>query len=516
MYERSAIVLERYMDKIFKFDKEYNLKKNYYSYNELIEEIENYQVLAEKENKVIQEFDDTVKSIEEIQKKQEGLCKSNQNLEESRNQLFMDLGEDSKSLENKFKKIENNIEQNNQKLTQLREEFVKYLEDFSARQKERNKCEKARRIGEANHISYINKVKEEFKSIDLVDVNILKQFVNEEKELVKKELNELMTKNGKNEKIGFNQDVLKVAIKARISIAEKEAECYLNIFDKMKKLLNEVDNDNLRLQKYKKALRDAKVKLNFLEAEKEYIVGFLDYERMTTIAGTRAHKKKMEEACQNFELDMIQIHNLYELLLKEISNKSTKKAYKELYNKTYLKNIQDKERNFEEEVNNIRIDMGTVINSNYWRIEGIKNVYNIFNEQIEENFEKDLSQYGIGNDDVPEEEDNSEIDYKEYDHKEYDDEEYDDEEYDDEEYDDEEYDDEEYDDEEYDDEEYDDDKYVDEEDDTEEIDDDTWEKEIMSQLNRKRTKGKAKKGNTSIFNKLFKDKKGKNSSKNKN
>ena len=43
MYERSAIVLERYMEKILKLNKDYNLKKNSENYNELIQEIENYQ-----------------------------------------------------------------------------------------------------------------------------------------------------------------------------------------------------------------------------------------------------------------------------------------------------------------------------------------------------------------------------------------------------------------------------------------------------------------------------------------
>ena len=357
-----------------------------------------------------------------------------------------------------------------------------------------------------------------------------------------------MTKNGKSEKIGFNQDVLKMAIKARINIAEKEAECYVLIYDKMKKLLLELENDNLKINKYKKYLKDVSVKLEFLEAEKEYIFGFLDYERMTTIAGVKVHKKKMEEACQNFELDMIQIHNLYELILREISNKSTKKVYKELYNKTYLKNIEDKEKNFEEEVNNIRINMGTVINSNYWRIEGIKNVYNVFQEEVTQKFDKDLSEFKLEEsmeyeqkdkekdnlktrldkqievqDEYEEYEDYNDDDYEEYDDEYQDDEEYDEDdldEYEDEqEYDDEYEDDEDYDDEyeenyedddydDYDDEYENDEEYDDEYEEGEEIDDDAWEKEIIQQLNKKRTsKNNNKKPNTNIFGKLFKDKK---------
>ena len=521
MYERSAIVLERYINKVFEFDNTYNLKANLANYEEIIKEIKDYQVLVEKESKIIQEFDDTVKKIEEIQKKQDKLYEENQKLEKSRNILFTDLGESAEVLESKFEKIENSLEKNNEILKDLREEFVKYLTDFSERQKERNKCEKAKRIAETNHISYINKMKEEFKLINVKSVVKLKEFLNSEKDLIKKELNEIMTKNGKNEKIPFNQDVLKVAIKARINIAEKEAESYIFIYDKMKKLLSEIENDNLRMNKYTKALRDVKVKLAFLEAEKEYIVGFLDYERMTAITGLRVHKKKMEEACQNFELDMIQIHNLYELLLREISNKSTKKAYKELYNKTYLKNIEDKEKNFEKEVNNIRINMGTVINSNYWRIEGIKNVYTVFNEQVTGNFDKDLSEYRLeGITDIEEDniksqkiinedeeviEDNEDYDDEEYDEYEDDDDEYEDE-YDEEEYEDE-YDEEEYEDE-YDEDNYEEDDLEDQKNEkVEEIDDDDWEKEIMQQLNKKRSsRSTNKKQNTNIFGKLFGDK----------
>ena len=557
MYERSAIVLERYMDKIFEFNKTYNLKTNFDSYKELLEEIENYKILIEKEGKIIQDFDDTVKKIEEIQNKQDKLSKENQKLEEMRNQLFLDLGEDSKILDSKFKKVEKTIEQNNEKLKKLREEFVKLLSDFSVRQKERNKCEKARRIAESNHIAYIKKTKEEFEAINIKDVVKLKEFINSEKELVKNELKEIMTKNGKNEKIPFNQDILKVAIKARINIAEKEAECYISIYDKMKKVLNDIENDNLNINRYKKTQRDISVKLAFLNAEKEYIFGFLDYERMAVIAGAKQHKKKMDEACQNFELDMIQIHNLYDLILKEISNKSTKKAYKELYNKSYLKSIEDKERNFEEEVNNIKINMGTVINTNYWRIEGIKNVYTVFQEEVTEKFEKDLSEFQLEETDEEEilenpkqekkktnkkqiiQDDEEEYDDDEYDEDYYEEDDYEDEyeedEYYDDEYDEEEYDDD-YDDEYYEDDEYDEDNYneYDEEDDEEwldnieehnkktrnnktnqktkdevkEIDDDDWEKEIMQQLNRKRNSKTNKKQNANIFGKLFKDKKG--------
>ena len=406
MYERSAIVLERYMEKILEFNKEYNLKKNNENYNELIHEIEDYQIMTDKELKVIQEFDDTAEKIENLQREEARLYKINRKLEDDRTQLFKDLGEDAKILDTKFKKIEYAIEKNNEQLKEIREEFVKHLSDFSQKQKDRNKCEKERRIGEANHIEYIKRMHEEFEEIEVKDVITLKDFVNSEKEQVKQEALAIMTKNGKNERVAFDQDVLRKAVNARIDIAEKEAECYVLIYDRMKKLLAEIDSETIKTNKHKKVLRDTSVKLAFLKAQKEYIVGFLDYERMTAISGTKAHKKMMVEACNNFELYMMQIKDLYELILKEVAGKATKKAYKELYNKTYLRNIEDKEKNFEEEVNHVNISVGTVINSNYWRIEGIRNIYNVFQEEVSEKFEKDLSEYRIEEVEEIEEEEN--------------------------------------------------------------------------------------------------------------
>lgn len=401
MYERSAIVLEKYMEKVLKLNKQYNLKKNSENYSELINEIENYQNVTEKELEVIQEFDDTAKEIENLQQEQEKLYKANKQLEEERAQLFTELGEEAEVLDIKLKKIENLLEKNNEKLKEIRSEFIKNLTDFSKKQKNRNKCEKARRIGEANHISYVERMHTEFDELDVKDIVSLKDFINFEKEKVRQEALEIMIRNGKNEKVSFNQDVLKRAIKVRIDIAEREAECYISVYDKMKKLLAEPDSDVIRLNKYQKTLRDTSVKLAFLNAEREYIAGFLDYERMAAISGPRVHKKMMIEACNNFELDIMQIEKLYELIIRETISKSTKKGYNQLYNKTYLKNIEDKEKNFEQEVNNVNISMGTVINSNYWRIEGIKNIYNVFQEEVSQKFNRDLSEYKI---EEPEEE----------------------------------------------------------------------------------------------------------------
>lgn len=395
MYERSAIVLEKYFNNICGLDKKINLKTIYKDYREIVEEIQKYQNIIDEEDKVINEFDETANEIRKIQQEQKKIYKANAKYEDDRNQLFDSLDENSSTIEKKLVKIEECLNDNNNRLIELREQFIQSLSTFNEKQIERNKYSRSRREEESNYMLIIKKSGEDIKQIDLDKIKKLKEFVNSENEKEKQEIAEIMIENGKDEKMPFNEKVIEKAIKVRNEIAKREAECYITIFERMRKILAEINNDDMKLEKYNKALRDVSVKLAFLKAEKMYIVSFLDNERMTAINGPKAHKQLMEDACEKFELDIEQIDKLYDLILKEIANKSTKKAYKEQYNKEYLKSIEEKEKNFEEEVNNIKIKAGTIINSNYWRIEEIKNIYDVFQKEISEKFEKDLSEYKL-------------------------------------------------------------------------------------------------------------------------
>ena len=505
MYERSAIVLERYFEKIFGFTKENNLKTNYENYGTIIQEIKEYQKTTDEEEKIILKFDEIANEIETMQAKQAKLHESNIELENERNKIFSDLGENPNTLDIKLQKIENVLEKNNEKMRELRESYVKSLVIFTQRQKERNKYARNRRTAETEHMKSVEDANKFFENINIEDAKRMKNFVEANNENIKQDVINAMIRNGKNEKIPFNQEVIEKAVDRRMKIAKQEAELYLKIFDKTRKLLNDLNNEDIKLSRAEKLYRDATVKLLFLRAEKEYIVGFLDNERMTVINGKKAHEKLMKEACENFDVDIKQIENLYELLERETAGKATKKAYKELYNKTYLKNIEEKEKDFEEEVTNIKAKAVTVINSNYWRIEGIKNIYNVFQEEVTEKIGRDLSEYkieeepeetfilpqikeeneykNIANDEIDDDDyykdDDDEYDDDEYDDDEYDDDEYDDDEYDDDEYDDDDYDDDEYDDDEYDDDEYDDDEYDDDEYDDDEYDDDDDDEDVV-------------------------------------
>lgn len=395
MYERSAIVLERCFERLFKFNQENNLKENYESFCDLVEQIKEYQKTSVEEENVIEKFDDIASKIETIQRNQTKLNESNLELEQERNRLFNDLGENPNALDSKLRTIEKTLNANNENLGRLREEYVEALVIFTERQKERNKYARLRRKVEATHINNIENATKVFEEISPKDVHAFKRFVTAEKEQYKEKIINTMIKNGNNEKVPFNNKVIELAVKVRIDIAEKEAELYVSIYERMKKLLIELESENIKVAKIEKLARDVGVKLNMLNAKKEYIVGFLDNERLTAMNGQQAHDHLMEQACKDFEADIKQIDNLYELVIKETTGKSTKKAYNELYNKTYLRDIEQKEKSFEREVTNLRINMGTVINSNYWRIEGIKNVYTVFQNEVTEKFNKDLSEYQI-------------------------------------------------------------------------------------------------------------------------
>ncbi len=393
MYERSAIVLERYLSKIFGQDDVTGIKADYQLFTSILEEMEKYQAVTEEEEKVIEEFDAIAQKMQTIQKKQEVLCSDSVEQEEERNKLFNDFDQDPSIIEKKLLKIEKLLEENSEEQKRLREEYMGLLNEFMEKQKMRNRCSKIRRTAETNHMKVLNETVEKIELVDPAILGKVKQFSALENEEICQKLNKIMLENGKNEKIKFDEEVIKKAVATRIEIAKKEAECYLSSFDKLKKIMTEIEGDTIRLAKYQKNHRDIRIKLQFLELEKEYVVSFLDNERMTAVSGEKMHYQMMRDACEKYDVDIRQINNLYELILREMSGKATKKSYNELYNSTYLANIEETEKNFNQEVNNIKASIGTIINTNYWRIESIKNIYELFNELVQENFERDLTEF---------------------------------------------------------------------------------------------------------------------------
>lgn len=371
MYERSAIILEKYYNNMFGFDKKENLKTIYKDFKYTIEEIQKYQDIVKEEDNIINEFDITANEIRQIQQEQKKIYKSNIKLEEDRNQLFDILDEDPYAIEKKLLRIEEKINENNKNLEELRERFIKNLVDFEDKQTERNKISRSRREEEKEYLQIIQKSTNDISNISKEIIMNIKKFINFTGEDFNNEIIETMIENGKDERIPFDKNVIEKAVRARNEIAKREVACYLTVFDKLRKVLSEINNDDIKIDKYVKILRDIGAKFAFLKAQKMYIVAFLDNERMTAINGAKVHKTLMSEACEQFENDMGRFDNLYELVVKEITGKATKKAYKELYDVEYLNEINKKEENLEKELNNLKMNSGVIINSDSWRIEEI-------------------------------------------------------------------------------------------------------------------------------------------------
>ena len=393
MYERSAIILEKYYNNMFGFDKKENLKTIYKDFKYTIEEIQKYQDIVKEEDNIINEFDITANEIRQIQQEQKKIYKSNIKLEEDRNQLFDILDEDPSAIEKKLLRIEEKINENNKNLEELRERFIKNLVDFEDKQTERNKISRSRREEEKEYLQIIQKSTNDISNISKEIIMNIKKFINFTGEDFNNEIIETMIENGKDERIPFDKNVIEKAVRARNEIAKREVACYVTVFDKLRKVLSEINNDDIKIDKYVKILRDVGAKFAFLKAQKMYIVAFLDNERMTAINGAKVHENLMSEACGKFENDMDRFDNLYELVVKEITGKATKKAYKELYDVEYLNEINKKEENLEKELNNLKMNSGVIINSDSWRIEEIKNIYNVFENEVTQKFERDLSEF---------------------------------------------------------------------------------------------------------------------------
>ena len=57
MYERSAIVLEKYFNELFSFNTKTNLKTIYKDFKDNISQVQRYQRILEEEDKLINEFE---------------------------------------------------------------------------------------------------------------------------------------------------------------------------------------------------------------------------------------------------------------------------------------------------------------------------------------------------------------------------------------------------------------------------------------------------------------------------
>lgn len=392
MYERSAIVLERYFDTLLGYSSKYNLQDNFYNYCNLVEKLEKFQTNYKKEVAAAQEFNKCVKKVKAIQSAQEKLYQRVVKLEYNRNLLFNNVEGKIDDTRKCIEKIEADVEKTNKAMKEKKEELLENLGEYKEKRHEYAICRKYKKMAENEYIEIFEKSQSNFKGILPDTLEIAKAFAKFDDA---GQILEKLEENGKGEKIPFNVDVMKSATNFAIDLSQKLIVIYLYTYDKMKGLLTDIDNGKARVDLQKKYVKNEKAKSDFISAAKEYIFQFLDYERMTIIHGKKSHNRLMSEACEKFTADTKQINNLYQLLLKEIENKATKKSYTELYNKSYLLDIQRKEERFKREKNRINLNTATLLNSNYWRIEGIKNIYTVFYKNVSEVFGRDVAEFDL-------------------------------------------------------------------------------------------------------------------------
>lgn len=395
MYERSAIVLERYFENLFGINKPSNIVQNYKNYCELFEKFNNFQTANSEEFSALEEFQASESAIEDIQAQEENLYKKNAKYEYNRDLIFNDISQKPDEIEKCMEKIEGDIAKTQNSLVTLRENFVEAVRNYNEKKSNLSKCKKNRKNAEAEYNAIFEVTKQNIENILEEYIEVAKSFSEEDGQ---EELIEKMLENGKDEKIPFNNSVIRNAVKVSFDIQKRCIEAYVDIYNKTNKLISELLEGAVSVELHEKTIRNTSVKFNFLSAEKDYLVQFLDYERIMVIHGKRMHRNLMLEACENFNTDVAQIDNLYTLLNKEITNKSTKKAYKELYNKSYLIDIEENDEKFKKEKNKINLSTATIMNTNYWRIEGIKNIYTVFYKDVVEVFGKTVDEFEVPKD----------------------------------------------------------------------------------------------------------------------
>lgn len=392
MYERNAIVLERYFNQMFGYNLKNNIKANFIDYCELIECLEKYKQVSEEEENIVSEYDFIAGCITEIQKNQEVLNKKNDKLQQLRKDIFQNIDDSSENIQRKIYDINNNIQNINGEIQENAQKFIDYLGKFNEKTSTRTKCEKSMRTIEAEYNKRLNDILDNYKDIDIVIERKAKAFIDAQTNEIEGELINKITKNGEKEKIPFSRDVIEKAIKLCIEIQKKENRIFVNIYEKSNRLFNEIKNNTLKPERHKKIIIESKTELEFLSAMKEYLVQFLDNERLTAVNGEKDHDNLMKEACKNLEIDLKQINNLYTLLEKEMSNKVTKKAYTDLYNIGYLKDLERVAEEFDIQIKKLNLPV-TIINPNYWRIDGMRKIYDVFNNCVTNNYGRDIFEF---------------------------------------------------------------------------------------------------------------------------
>ena len=234
MYERNAIVIDRYFSNVFGYDKKNNVKNNANNYFELVNILEKYQGASEIENNVMDEFEKVANTIKSLQKKQENYEQKYLKYFGKRQNLFLSLEEDAEDLKRDFERIEEEIINNENNIKDNIVDFVESIKEFNEKSEIRNKCGRERRIIENDYQKILNATADNFNGISKDKLKEMKSFLkSEDKEFAKIEMKENISKNGAKEKVPFDENIINKAIDTSLYIEGKKAEILLSIYEKL-------------------------------------------------------------------------------------------------------------------------------------------------------------------------------------------------------------------------------------------------------------------------------------------
>ena len=227
MYERNAIVIDRYFSGIFGYDDKSNLKNNYSNYCDMVTKFKKYQDVSNEEDQIMLEVEKIANEIKNTQKMQESFYKKTLKLQEDRKNLFEDLDEDASELRRKFEKIEEDLEKNSAEVKSNIERFIDEIAEFNGKSITRSQCGKERRIVENEYRKILNITSDNFRGINVNKVNDANEFLKKESnDTEKQEIKSQILKNGLKEKVPFNEDVIVKAIEIATDVEEKRLEIY--------------------------------------------------------------------------------------------------------------------------------------------------------------------------------------------------------------------------------------------------------------------------------------------------
>lgn len=388
MYERNASVIDKYFGEKFGYRQTFNLKNNFTNYCDLLDKINELKDKRNSEKTASLEYNETCQKLKDIQDKHKKISEKVAGSDYNRNLLFSNINDDVSGLRKCFEKIESDIAKGQDEIEALSKEFCDCVAEYQAKKAALEQIKSEREIIEQEYKAIFLKTKENYEKVNPDFVKYIGKYTTEEIKKTKKELIDIITKNGAKEKVPFDTDVVSKAAEFATDVYKRIAEANVNIYDKTGKLIEEILGNSVKLSRHLKWRKDGVANIKFFDAEEQYLVQFLDNERIPVMHGAKIHRKLMLDACKSMVQDVEQMNNLYELILREIAGRSAKKAYKELYIPDYIENIEREERL--SKIDSTSIDIATVINSNYWRIEGMRNVYNTFDSIVTELYEKDL------------------------------------------------------------------------------------------------------------------------------